>query len=185
MYCNIFAQDKGFEKSIEINGGAGLDDCINYTFGASFVGGYRVSPSFFIGAGVGYSYIDGLYYTNYEHSNGESSTYNSYEIRNNMQAFVRAKLNLTNSNISPFLLADIGATLGLTSNEIKMANGLTYEPAFGIDFKIKNKQTMYVMVGYKGSQYQYKYFNTTYGDAGVEILKKTAGTFCIHLGFNL
>ncbi len=186
MCCNLFAQDKGFEKAIEINGGVGLDDCINYTFGASFIGGYRVSPSFFIGAGVGYSYIDGLYYKSYEYiSKGESLTYDSYDVRNNIQAFVRAKYNLTKGNVSPFLLVDAGGTFGLTSNEIKMANGFTYEPAFGIDFKINEKQTIYVMLGYKGSQYQYKYFNTTYGSSGEEMLKKAAGIFCIHLGFKL
>ena len=58
-----------------------------------------------------------------------------------------------------------------------------YEPAFGVDFKTKNEQTIYVMLGYKGTQYQYKYFNTTYGDSGVELQKGNAGTFCIHLGF--
>ena len=179
-----FAQDKGFEKAIEVNGGVGLDDCINYTFGANFIGGYRISPSFFVGAGLGYTYIDGLYYKSYEYINkGESLSYNSIEARSNLQAFVRAKYNLTKSNVSPFLLVDLGGTFGLTSNKIKMANGFMYEPAFGVDFKIKNEQTIYVMLGYKGTQYQYKYFNTTYGDSGVELQKKTAGTFCIHLGF--
>ena len=183
--CGIgFAQDKGFEKAIEANGSVGLDDCINYTFGANFIGGYRISPSFFVGAGLGYTYIDGLYYKSYEYiSKGESLSYNSIEARSNLQAFARAKYNLTKSNVSPFLLIDLGGTFGLTSNTIKMANGFIYEPAFGVDFKIKNEQTIYVMLGYKGTQYQYKYFNTTYGDSGVELQKKTAGTFCIHLGF--
>ena len=179
-----FAQEKGFEKAIEANGSVGLDDCINYTFGANFIGGYRISPSFFIGAGLGYTYIDGLYYKSYEHiGKGESMSYNSIDARSNLQAFARVKYNLTKSNVSPFLLVDLGGTFGLTSNKIKMANGFLYEPAFGVDFKIKNEETIYVMLGYKGTQYQYKYFNTTYGDSGIELQKKTAGAFCIHLGF--
>lgn len=180
-----FAQNKGFEKAIEANGGIGLDEHTNYSFGVNFIGGYRINEAFFIGAGLGYSYIDGLYYKSYEYlgSIKESYHYNSYDARNNVQAFARAKYNLTKSNISPFLLIDLGGTFGLTSNEIKMANGFMYEPAFGVDFKTKNEQTIYVMLGYKGTQYQYKYFNTTYGDSGVELQKGNAGTFCIHLGF--
>ena len=181
---NAMAQEKGFEKAIEINGGVGLDDCINYTFGANLIGGYRVNPTFFIGGGIGYTYLDGLYYKSYEYLGvGKSNSYDSIEARSNAQAFVRAKLNLTNSKVSPFLLVDLGGTFSLASSSIKMANGLIYEPAFGIDFKMNDNQGMYVMVGYKGSQYEYEYFNTTYGSAGNEIKKGNAGTFCLHLGF--
>ena len=140
FYCGTgFAQDKGFEKAIEANGGVGLDEYTNYSFGINFIGGYRINQAFFIGAGLGYSYIDGLYYKSYEYSSGikESYHYNSYDVRNNVQVFARAKYNLTKGNISPFLLIDLGGTFGLTSNEIKMANGLMYEPAFGVDFNIK------------------------------------------------
>jgi hypothetical protein len=46
------AQNKGFEKAIEVNGGIGLDDYTNYSFGVNFVGGYRFNDTFFVGAGL-------------------------------------------------------------------------------------------------------------------------------------
>ena len=65
---NAFAQTKGFEKSVEATGGIGLDKYQNFTFGVNFVGGYRLNDYFFIGAGAGYEYLDGLYYTSYEYN---------------------------------------------------------------------------------------------------------------------
>ena len=184
LCSNLLAQDKGFEKAIEANGSVGLDNCTKYTFGVNFIGGYRVNPHFFIGAGLGYSYVDGLYYSSYEYlGKGNSISYKSYDVRNNLQVFGRAKVNLTKSKISPFLLIDLGGTFALSSNSIKMANGFFYEPAFGVDFGIKDKQSIYVMLGYKGTQYQYRAFDNTYGSVGDEMRKQMAGTFCFHLGF--
>ena len=181
----VAAQERGFEKSIELNGGVGLDDCTNYTFGFNFIGGYRANKTFFIGAGLGYTYLDGLYYSSYEYRGlgNDSFNYDSYDARSNVQIFARAKVNLTQTKVSPFLLIDLGGTFGLTSNEIKMANGLTYEPALGVDININDAQTVYIMLGYKGLQYQYKSFNTTLGNSGEEIIKNMVGNFCLHLGF--
>lgn len=182
--CNVvYAQQKGFEKSIEANANVGLDDCVKYSFGLNIVGGYRLN-SLYIGAGVGYSYINGLYYSSYEYiGQGESYNYDSFDVRNNLNAFVRGKLNFTKTKISPFLQVDLGGTFALSSNEIKMANGLFYEPAFGCDFNIKDNQSIYILLGYKGVQYQYKAFDTTYGSSGVELRKTMAGAFCVHTGF--
>lgn len=180
---SVNAKTKGFEKSVEANVNIGLDDCLKYSFGINILGGYRVN-CFYIGAGVGYSYINGLYYSNYEYmGKGDSYSYNSFDIRNNLNLFARAKINFTKTKISPFLLIDLGGTLGLSSNSIKMANGFFYKPAFGCDFTIKDKQSLYVILGYKGMQYQYEAFNTTYGNAGNEIRKSMAGAFCLHIGF--
>ena len=186
MCSSAFAQEQNFEKAFEFNGGVGLDDCINYSFGANFVGGIRPSETIFIGAGVGYAYIDGLYYTSYEYlGKGNSLTYDSCDVRNNLQVFARGKMNFSTEKISPFVSLDLGGTFGLSSNNIKMANGFIFEPAFGIDIKMANKQSMYIMLGYKGCQYEYERFDLTYGRTGTEMENKMAGTFCLHIGFNL
>lgn len=179
-----YAQQKGFEASIEANVGIGLDNCTKYSFGANVIGGYRFSDYIFIGAGIGYSYINGLYYSNYEYiSKGNSYSYKSYDVRNNLNVFARAKFNMTKTKVSPFISVDLGGTFALTSNSIKMANGFMYEPALGCDFKLKEKHKVYVMLGYKGMQYQYRAFDTTYGSTDDEMRKTSAGAFCIHLGF--
>lgn len=180
---SLFAQ--GYEKSIEANVGIGLDNCQKFTFGLSMINGYRINDYFFIGAGVGYEYLDGLYYHSYEYKGSVvgSSNYDSYDVRNNIQAFARVKANLTNTKVSPFLSGDVGYTVGLSSNEIKMANGLFFQPSFGCDIRLSDKQTIYVMLGYNGQNYNYRWFDNTLGSTEDKTLTKLAGKFAIHVGF--
>ncbi|MCI1786344.1 MAG: outer membrane beta-barrel protein [Bacteroidales bacterium] len=183
LCTSVFAQTKGYEKSVEINGEVGLDN-INYTFGVSMINGYRFNNYFFIGGGVGYEYLDGLYLSSYEHRSILLGSIHDddYDIRNLVQVFARTKANFTNTRISPFASFDIGTTIGLSSNDIKMANGLFFEPAIGCDFNINNNQTFYIMVGYNGQHYEYDYFNLTLGNSSEEMIKETAGKLCLHLG---
>lgn len=180
-----FAQTKGFEKSVEATGGIGLDKYQKFTFGVNFVGGYRFNDYFFIGAGAGYEYLDGLYYTSYEYHSGAGNSYHgtSEDVRNNIKVFGRLKANLTNTQVSPFFAVDLGANIGLSSNEIKMANGFYFEPGFGCDFAISPKQAIYLMLAYNGIGYDYEAFDTTLGSAGHEMRHALAGKFAIHLGF--
>lgn len=92
----------------------------------SFVNGYRLNGYLYIGAGVGYEYLDGLYYSSHEYKNAiiGSTNYDSYDVRNLVQVFARAKANFTSNKISPFVSCDIGNTIDTGSNNIKMANGL-------------------------------------------------------------
>lgn len=174
------AQQKGLETSVEFNAGVGLDENIKYTFGINAIAGYRFNDLIFAGAGIGYSYLNGLYYTSY----GNSSSYESYDVRSNLNVFARAKINMSKAKISPFVQLDLGGTFGIASNSVKMANGLMYEPGFGCDFKLKEQDNkVYVMLGYKGMKYQYTSFNLSYGNAGDETYKTTAGSFCFHLGY--
>ena len=180
---SLFAQ--GYEKSIEANVGIGLDNCQKFTFGLSMINGYRINDYFFIGAGVGYEYLDGLYYHSYEYKGNVvgSSNYDSYDVRNNIQVFARIKANLTNTKVSPFLSGDVGYTVGLSSNEIKMANGLFFQPSFGCDIRLSDKQTIYIMLGYNGQNYNYCWFDNTLGSTEDKMLTKLAGKFAIHVGF--
>lgn len=180
-----YAQNSGYEKSIEINGGFGLDDYQNYTFGIGMVNGYRLNDNFYLGLGLGYEYLKGLYLKSYEYIGGfiGSKSSVSDDIRNNIQIFGRIKANLTNSNVSPFLSCDLGYNAGLSGNDIKMATGLFYEPAFGIDFKMSNEQTMYFTIGYNSQNYEYKFFNLTLGNSGHETENVKAGKLSLRLGF--
>ena len=182
---SAFAQNKGFEKAVEATGGIGLDKYQKFSFGVNFVGGYRINDYFFVGAGAGYEYLDGLYYTSYEYHSGAGNSYHgtSNDVRNNIKVFGRVKANLTATKVSPFFAVDLGANFGLSSNEIKMANGFYFGPCFGCDFALTPKQAIYVMLGYNGIGYDYKAFYTTLGSAGSEMRHVFAGKFSIHLGF--
>ena len=169
-----FGQNKGFEKAVEATGGIGLDKYQKFSFSMNFVGGYRINDYFFVGAGAGYEYHSGA---------GNSYHGTSNDVRNNIKVFGRLKANLTATKVSPFFAVDLGANFGLSSNEIKMANGFYFEPCFGCDFALSPKQAIYVMLGYNGIGYDYKAFDTTLGSAGSEMRHVLAGKFSIHLGF--
>lgn len=55
------AQNTGYEKSIEINGGPAMNDCTKYSLGISMVNGYRIIPNLYAGIGVGFRYTDALF----------------------------------------------------------------------------------------------------------------------------
>ena len=180
-----FAQNRGYEKSVEATGGIGLDKYQKFTFGVSMVNGYRVNDYFFVGAGVGYEYLDGLYYSSYEYRGGLGNSYSgtSNDVRNNIKLYGRLKANLTATKVSPFFSVDLGGTIGLSSNSIKMANGFFFEPCFGCDFALSPKQAIYLMLGYNGQGYDYRAFDTTLGSTSDEMRHVLAGKFAIHLGF--
>ena len=85
---SAFAQTRGFEKSVEATGGIGLDKYQKFTFGVNFVGGYRFNDVFFLGAGAGYEYLDGLYYISFEYHSGAGNSYHgtSNDVRNNIKS---------------------------------------------------------------------------------------------------
>lgn len=183
-YAQEGKKNKGFEMSIEANGGPGLDKCTKYSFGLNFNAGYRFNPYFYVGAGLGYSYIDGLYYRRHEYiSYGKSLNYDSFNVNHNAQLFARLKANFTKTKVSPFISLDLGGTFAMTSRDIRQAEGFMYEPAFGLDFELPENQSLYMMLGYKGQTYTYRYFNMTLGNTYDEDIKYPSGLFNIHLGF--
>ena len=114
---------------------------------------------------------------------GNSYSGTSNDVRNNIKLYGRLKANLTATKVSPFFSVDLGGTIGLSSNSIKMANGFFFEPCFGCDFALSPKQAIYLMLGYNGQGYDYRAFDTTLGSTSDEMRHVLAGKFAIHLGF--
>ena len=179
--ASSFAQKSGYEKCIEINSGAGLDDYQKYTFGIGMINGYR-QDAFFLGVGVGYEYLRGLYYKTliYRGSALPTERESSYCTRNNLQVYGRLKADLSKTKVSPFLSVDLGYNIGLSDNEIKMANGFFFEPAFGIDFIVNEEQTIYFSIGYNGQNYDFEYITTL---SGTHMENKLAGKINARFGF--
>lgn len=168
---SMFAQN-GFQVSIEANGGVGLDKYQKFSFGVSAVAGYKFVDMITVGAGVGYEYLDGLYFV-------DMAGKNSMDARSLLQVFGRVKVNLTKTKISPFLGCDLGTTFNLGNFPIKMANGFFFEPGIGCDFKLSTGQGIYFLLGYNNQSYEYKSFiNVTEETRNVR-----SGQFKVHLGF--
>lgn len=185
--CSVSAtaQTKHYEKGVEVNGAFGLDKLQKYSFGIATVHSYRFGEHFALGGGVGYEYLNGLLYESYWYKGPlyPSELEYSYDIRNLIKLFGRAKFNLTKSSVSPFLAVDLGYTFGL-KNAKNMARGLFVQPVFGCDFKIGSNQKIFIMAGYNGQQYSYDYFNLTSGESGVELQKAFAEKINVVIGFD-
>ena len=177
------AQNKGYEKSIELNGGIPIDKYSKYSLGITMMNGYRFNDFFYLGAGVGYEYFNALYYTSYDYiGKGHSDRYNSFNGKNMLRIFARVKANLTKTKVSPYFAGDIGYTIDFNANDCGSTTGLMFEPQFGIDFKLPEKIGLYFAVGYRGQQNSYTRYDLTYGDIGSTKEKVLPGLVDIKFG---
>ena len=184
------AQSKGYEKSIELHGGMWLDNYSKYGFGISMINGYRFRDHFYLGAGLGYKYMNSLYYTSSNYVGDRYTGYHeSFDSRNLIQLYARAKANLSKGKISPFLQLDVGGSLDLNSNkDAGTAGGIILEPAFGVDFKTKDPKTaIYVSVGYNLQGISYRKWDLdpdVVGTSEGDIMKNgMAGQLVFRIGF--
>lgn len=179
--CAIsFAQSKGYEKSIEANGGVALDKTSKFSFGVSMINGYRFNEHFFVGALVGYEYFEALYLHTYQY---KSDSYWSYTPKNLLKIGARVKANLSKGKVSPFLSFDLGGGIQVARTDYYPATGLYIEPAFGVDFKLQEKQSVYVMLGYHAQNNRSGYFNLTPSDTSQSESQSMAALFDIRVGF--
>lgn len=177
------AQGKGYEKSLEVNGGVGVDRMSKYSFGLTMINGYRLSDTFMVGLGTGYELFDALYSTSHEYlGRGNSISDGSYSGKSLIRLFGRLKWNLTTTKVSPFLQGDIGCSMDLNGNEWSSASGLMFEPAFGIDFAMEEGIKMYAALGYHGQNTYYTGFNLTLGNSGSEKYEFIGGLFDVKVG---
>lgn len=183
------AQNKGYEKSIELNGSVGLDNYSKYGFGLSMINGYRFSDYLYLGAGIGYKSMNSLYYTSANYVGDRYVGYHeSFDSRNLIQLYARVKANLSKGKISPFLQFDIGWSLDLNSNkDAGTAGGLILEPALGVDFKTKDpKMAIYMSVGYNMQGMSYREWDldpSVVGTSAGDVMKNgLAGQLTFRVG---
>lgn len=164
-----FAQTKGYEKSIELHGGIPIDKYSNFSFGITMVNGYRLNDFLYVGAGAGYEYFDALYSTSREYiGQGSSKKDEDYYGKSLIRLFGRVKVNFTKTKVSPFFAGDIGYSIDLNANGWGSTSGLTFEPQFGLDFKLPENIGLYFAVGRRGQQNSHTAFDLTLGHSGSE-----------------
>lgn len=139
----VFAQ-QGFDASVKVVGGIGVDDCKNKSFGAEAVFGYRFNEYFRLGVGTGISWCDLLF-------EEESYGYDEYrESEAYVPLFVNGKANFLKSGISPYFSLNVGYSFLIPfSDYAEHANlGAMVNPAFGVDFPL-SKGSLFAEIGYK------------------------------------
>lgn len=150
-FISIYSNAQGkFEPSVKVSFDLGIDDYKNKSFGAEFIGAYRVNEIFKVGIGTGISYCDflyekaginailGKYYDDYR----QTAAY--------IPLFINGKLNFKKGGISPYLSIDLGYTFFISFSDYADNNklGLMVKPAFGVDFPL-SKGSIFTEIAYK------------------------------------
>ena len=172
---------KGYEKSIETGYSIGVGDVKNNTFSLAMINGYRFSPTFYAGLGVGIGFTDGITGLNIS----------TLDIRKEYRTeaylipvYLHAKINLTHSNTSPFFSINTGYTFDLNSY-LKDAPGFMIQPSFGVDFKINNKMSIYALTGlnFQHCRYSYTYHVSNIADWDIDTKSEMIKAIDLKIGF--
>ena len=175
----IIAQNNGYEKSIEAYGGFGLNELSKYQLGISLYNGYRFNDYCHLSLGIGFRYQEARYML----SNFYSTKIDSREPRYIMPISARAKFNLTNTSISPFLIAEVGTNIDIGYVEYKNITGFFFEPLFGVDFSTKENTSPYLAIGVNIANTKYQYYNISNFNTYSKEVKSKATTLVFHIGF--
>ena len=181
----------------EVYGGRGLDDGVKFIAGANVVYGFNLAPSFFIGAGTGLRYTNGLY--RQESDATTKALKNNYQTELVAPVFLRARYLMTSINLSsssdvfPYLSVDGGYTFNLTGKPYDdgtekldyegNVKGFFISPQFGFDVNRK----IYLGVSYDFQQYNHRIISIGSDSQQAAKLSKEEVTFAnivsFHLGF--
>lgn len=147
-----------YEQSIELPFATNFDDCDDETnyVGINYIGGYRFSNLFFLGAGIGINF--NYFYDEYD--SGWPSDYDdgsgAFGVSHNLISiplYLHARLYFTNTRCQPFFAFSIGGHL-TGSKEVENAPDVSYNPScffvnpvFGLNFRINNNYDFYVSTG--------------------------------------
>lgn len=185
LFClNTFIYAGGYEKAIEINGGIGLNKFSKYSLGIEMINGFRFNDYFSLGFGAGFRYTNALYYHSYQSSYHQSNTYDSYDGKYLIPLHARVKANLSSAKVSPFLMVDGGYTIDVGKNPNKNTEGLFFEPAFGVDIKLDDVNSIYIGVGVNLQNAHYQYFSIGgYSGSYDSVEKGMASTLNFRIGF--
>lgn len=177
----LTANAQGFQKSIELYAGPGLDKFTTYSFGASFNGGFQFGDIFYAGMGAGFRQTRVLYYQSYEYHKvlgvGYSDSYDSYDSKYLIPIYLRAKYYLSQTHVKPSLSFDLGYTLDVGQNKNKNTEGLFFEPALGFSFPLGESSIKFA-IGYNIQNAHYEFYDLS--DSSRETIFGRAGTISFH-----
>lgn len=180
---NLFAQkQQGYEKTIEGFANIGMGKISNTTFGVVMINGYRLSDKLFVGLGVGVGYANEVWSVEKIDDYVNVKKGESYPV----PIFLNGKFSLSASDIAPYVSASVGYTLDI-NEYIKDAPGLMFEPAFGFDFKLNDKQFAYIQLGLNFQHGEYYYEKDIYdilGDWEIGTKEEMFKAISIRVGFS-
>ncbi len=182
----VIAQNSGYEKSIEINGGPAMNKSTKYSLGIAMVNGYRINSNLYAGVGIGFRYTEAKFmhtwrsYMQYGNLHFEKS--DSYGGDYLLPVYARVQYNLITTKVKPILLCDVGYTfdIGIAKGN---AVGFFWEPAFGLDVSLEENTSIYFQIGINLQKLHYTRYEYSYYDGvSTEEINTVASTLNIKIG---
>lgn len=160
---------EGYRGIVEAGYDIGVGDYGTNRLKFNVINGYQFNPYFSVGIGTGFRYYE--YYGYYGYSEGEEDTWL-------IPFFADLRANFVDGPISPYLSVGIGYSFN-ASDDFKGA-GFIFNPVVGINFKITEKQSMHIGLGFElqnmGKLKRYS------GGVFVDETAKNCNAFSINLG---
>lgn len=151
------AFEAGYEQSIELPMATNFDDNDDETnyVGINYIGGYRFSNLFFLGAGIGinFNYIYEDSDRGYPSDDFENGNFGVSHNLISIPLYLHARLYFTDTRCQPFFAFSIGGHL-TGSKEVKNAPDVSYNPScffvnpvFGLNFRTNGDYSLYFSTG--------------------------------------
>lgn len=187
-YTESYAQ-KGFRFGVDFNGGRTLEDkwfqLNKPQASANLIAGYQFNPYLFLGLGMGVGHFSPLAEENALEPGSRKDPKYIYQNRNLFQLIVREKVNFLDKRISPFTSFDFGYPVN--GKDVAKDDRIPYflEPGLGCDFRLGNRHSLSLTVGYRWQAVEYK--QSIYHDYFDIVLtqqkQKIAGVLTLHVGY--
>ena len=177
------AQNRGYEKSIEVGYAIGVGNYNNDIFNLSMINGYRFNSSIFAGIGVGIGYSNALNAVDISRL-GITKEFRTEAIPIPIYANIKANLS-KEAKTSPFLSFNIGYTIDV-NQYLKDAPGFMLQPNFGVDFQSSDNTSIYGLIGLNLQHYDYAYtrnLGTTTSDWEATIKSEMLKAIDLKIGF--
>jgi len=153
IFICLFSTDaiaQNYEKSFEVGRTIGLGDINNSYLDILMINGFRLSKSFYLGMGTGFSYG----YISIKSSEYKIINSNS-KLKLSIPLFVRLKLDLHKKNkLTPFIAGNLGYAY-YPKEEYGCQNDIMIEPDYGIEYKMHDYLTLYGILGLHMSHLYY------------------------------
>ena len=174
------AFEKGYEKRVEAYAFAGLTDYNKSLFGVSMVNGWRITPSSYVGLGVGYEYSDILYVIRMK--GNQSAPQHMFPV------YGEYKFNFHPETVSsPFLVVDAGWVFNTNGEDkegidTKSAYGLMASARYGIDVSVGDNLRVTCSVGPRIQHIRVTEKYSQYGKWEYRFLHNYLTSICAHIG---
>jgi len=160
---NSLGSESGYKGIVEIGYEIGVGDWGMDRIKLSFINGYQINKFFSLGFGTGLRY----------YSEAEAAI---------IPFFADFRSNFMDNKVSPYLSLGVGYSFNAT-NDFKGA-GFLLNPTVGVSFKLSNKSSMNVGLGYEMQYMKFYLYYGYYGYYYFDEITKNSGAISINVGIS-